>query len=76
MTVEQIIEETRGWPAHRVEELVTRLHHVLDPNLSETEIDRAWKEEIRRRVAAIEKGRVQLIPGEEVSARLRKIIGR
>ena len=76
MTVEQIIEEARRWPTDRVEELVTRLNCVLDSNLPQTEIDQAWKEEIKRRVAEIEEGRVQLIPGEEVSARLRKIIGR
>ena len=75
MTVEQIIEEARRWPTDRVEDLVTRLNCVIESN-SPPEIDQAWKEEIKRRVAAIEEGRVQLIPGEEVSARLRKIVGR
>jgi transcriptional regulator GlxA family with amidase domain len=35
-----------------------------------------WKTETRRRVAEIEKGEVQGIPGDEVSARVRRIIGR
>jgi len=38
--------------------------------------DRAWKEETRRRIAEIEQDAVIGIPGEEVSARIRKIVGR
>lgn len=38
--------------------------------------DRAWKEETRRRIAEIENGTVTGIPGQEVSARIRRIVGR
>ncbi len=37
----------------------------------QTEIDAAWAEEIERRIREIDEGRVKLIPGEEVLARLR-----
>ena len=39
-------------------------------------IHREWKEETRRRVAEIESGAVQGIPGDDVSAKIRRIVGR
>jgi len=38
--------------------------------------EHAWKLEVRRRIAEIEKGEVQEIPGDEVSERVRKIVNR
>lgn len=38
---------------------------------SHEEIDRIWGEEIERRIRALDEGRVDLIPGEEVLAQLR-----
>ncbi|MBI2498108.1 MAG: addiction module protein [Opitutae bacterium] len=40
------------------------------------EIDRAWKEEIRRRITDIESGREPGVDGDEVMAELRRIVGR
>jgi putative addiction module component (TIGR02574 family) len=37
----------------------------------QNETDEAWADEIERRIKAIDEGRVELIPGEEVLARLR-----
>ncbi len=58
-----------------VAELVDRLmlarHGVSDPALSP-----AWSSTVSRRVAEIRSGKVQGIPGEVVSARIRKIVGR
>jgi putative addiction module component (TIGR02574 family) len=74
MTLDQIIEEARHWPPEKVGELVGRLTeemHALDP-----EVDAAWQVEISRRVEEIQSGKVKGIPGEEVSARVRKAIGR
>ena len=75
MTLDQIVEETRQWPADVVAELVDRImlarHGGLTP-----EIDAAWRPVIARRVEEIRSGKVQGIPGEEVSARVRKIVGR
>ena len=39
-------------------------------------METAWKTEVDRRVEEIQSGQVQGIPGEEVSARIRKIVGR
>jgi putative addiction module component (TIGR02574 family) len=42
----------------------------------EPEIESAWKQETRRRLAELESGKVEAIPGEVVSSRIRKIVGR
>jgi len=74
MTLEQIVEETRHWAPEKVGELVGRLSedlHACDP-----ETQAAWQTEIARRIRDIQSGKVQGVPGEEVSARVRKIVGR
>ncbi len=73
MTLEQIVEEARRLPDEQVAELVDRLSQRL--HLS-PDIEESWKAETRRRVADIEAGRVQGIPGADVSARIRQIVGR
>jgi hypothetical protein len=74
MTLDQIIEETRRWPPEKVGELVGRLTQDLHAGDPETEA--AWLREITHRVEEIQTGTVEGIPGEEVSARIRKIVGR
>lgn len=74
LTLEQIVEETRHWPPEKVGELVGRL--TVDLHSSTPETETAWRNEIDRRVQEIQSGQVQGIPGEEVSARIRKMIGR
>ena len=74
LTVEQIVEEARNWPPEKVGELVGRL--TEDLHASDPETQAAWKTEVDRRVQEIQSGKLQGIPGEEVSARIRKIIGR
>jgi len=75
MTPEQIVAEASQWPPAQLADLVDRLtltlHQAVDP-----EIDQAWKNETRRRLAEIESGIVQTIPGEEVTAQVRRIVGR
>jgi len=73
MTLDQIVTETRQWPPGQVAELVDRLTTELQPD---GEIEAAWRAETRRRVAEIENARVEGIPGEIVSARIRQIVGR
>ena len=47
-----------------------------DLHASDPETQAAWKTEVDRRVQEIQSGKLQGIPGEEVFARVRKIIGR
>lgn len=39
---------------------------------TQSEIDRLWSEEAERRVAAIDRGEVNLVPGEQVFEKIRK----
>ena len=73
MTLDQIVEEARHLPTEQVMELVDRLSEGL--HLSPG-IEESWKAETRRRVADIETGKVKGIPGPQVSARIRKVVGR
>ena len=73
MTLDQIVEEARLLPSEQVAELVDRLSHRLQ---LDAEVEESWRSETRRRVAEIEADSAQSIPGLEVSARIRKIVGR
>ena len=55
-------------------ELALSLIESLDGE-ADTGIDEAWQAEIDRRVAGIDRGDVELIPGDEVFARLRRKLG-
>jgi putative addiction module component (TIGR02574 family) len=74
LTPDQIVEEVRHWPQSRVTELLDRLTSTL--HTDSPTFEAAWKQETRRRIAEIESGAVQGIPGEEVSTRIRKLVGR
>lgn len=75
LTVDQIVEEAQQWPDDVVADLVDRLmlarHGVTNSALSP-----AWQPVVARRVAEIRSCKVQGIPGEVVSDRIRQIVGR
>ena len=73
LTLDQIVKEAGHLPTEQVVELADRLSQGL--HLSPG-IEESWKAETRRRVADIEAGKVQGIPGPDVSARIRKVVGR
>ena len=50
--------------------LIESLDGPADPGVEE-----AWRVEIERRMGQIERGEVELIPGDEVFARLRRRLG-
>jgi putative addiction module component (TIGR02574 family) len=74
MTVEQIVAEARQLPAAQKNELFDWLlvESFAQPD---PEVDAAWRLETRRRIAEIENGKVQGIPGDQVMAELRQIVG-
>ena len=74
MTVEQVIAETENWPEEQVEALFERFL-MSNYRLPDPEYDAAWGAEIKRRMDDIESGREVGVPGEEVMARVRKIVG-
>ena len=55
-------------------ELALALIESLD-GPAETGVEEAWRVEIERRVAQVERGEVQRIPGDEVFERLRRRLG-
>ena len=60
------------------EELARFLIESLDPvaeEVDEAEIEQAWLAEVERRVGEVDRGEVELIPGDEVFARLRRELG-
>jgi len=50
--------------------LIESLDGPADPDVEE-----AWRIEIERRIGQIDRGEVELIPGDEVFARLRRRLG-
>lgn len=75
MTPDQIVEAASHLPREQMAEVVDRLTLTLYDDV-EPEIETAWKQETRRRLAELENGKVQAIPGDVVSSRIRKIVGR
>jgi hypothetical protein len=75
LTVEQIVEETRQWPADVVADLVDRITLAKHGGLT-AEREAAWAEVAARRSAELDSGKESLVPGHEVSEHIRKIVGR
>jgi len=75
LTLEQIVEETRQWPEDTVAELLDRItvakHGGLTP-----EREAAWTGTAARRSVELDCGTEKLVPGHEVTARIRRIVGR
>ena len=73
--VSQIVKEARQLPygerAELIERLIADTAKDIDPK-----IEQAWGDEVMRRLKEIEDGKVKLIPGDQVAAKMRKIIGR
>lgn len=76
MPVEQLEAEALALPSHDRIRLVERLIESLDEDESEdedpAEIERAWEEEIRRRLEEFDSGAVEAIPAAEIIADLRQ----
>lgn len=67
---DKILEEALLLPADERASLVERLLQSL--NLpTEAEIHQLWVKEAERRVSQVETGEVELIPGEQVFAKIR-----
>jgi putative addiction module component (TIGR02574 family) len=74
MTLKELYAETRQLPREQAAELIDLL---LIDTFSEPDpaVEEAWGREIDRRLAEIESGEVKGIPGDEVMAEMRKIVG-
>ncbi len=74
MPVEQLEAEALALPPHDRVRLVERLIESLDADEGEVpaEVERAWGEEVRRRLEEFDSGAVEAIPVSEVLADLRQ----
>ncbi len=66
----EIMDVVDSLPIDMKLELVDRLLESITP--SRKDIDEAWGEEVERRIDEVESGKVELISGEEVFARMRE----
>jgi len=67
----KVIEDVLSLPADQRIDLADRILTSLNPP-TDPEIDALWAVEAERRVKEIEVGKVQLVPGEEVFAKIHR----
>ena len=72
-TSEEIFREAMALPPDARAELTERLVESLAKDIS-PEITNAQLAEVRRRIAQVESGEVDLIPGDEALARVRNLL--
>ena len=68
--VEQLSESERTEFRHAIIERLPLTDEI------QPEIEESWKQETRRRLTELESGKVEAIPGDVVSRRIQKIVGR
>lgn len=66
-------KQALGLPAPDRARLAHKLLESLD-SLSEDEREQLWLDEAARRAAQLDKGEVQLVPGEEVAGKARALL--
>ena len=73
-TFEQVFNDARGLCPEERWKLVASLIQELDPgeDLPDAQIEKAWDEEVSRRLQDIDSGKVKAVPAEEVFARVRR----
>jgi len=75
MTIDQIVDETRSLPQDTVAELVDRI--LMESHGGQGAAHaKAWSDTVRRRIDDIRSGRVEGIPAEQTSEKVRRIVGR
>ena len=79
--VEKLYEAAQGLSDAERENLLLLLTHTPtadaeNSGFASPEIERAWREECDRRVEAMDRGDMELIPAEEVFRRLREQLRR
>jgi|CXWL01.1.fsa_nt_gi putative addiction module component (TIGR02574 family) len=69
----ELISIAESLPIEMRVEIVERILESMRPN--DAEIDDLWKAEIERRIAQVESGEVEMIPGDVVFAKIRERFG-
>lgn len=68
--VSELLEKVLALSTQERGLIIDRLIESLDDEPAEEGVEKAWSDEIKRRVDDIRLGRVEMIPGEEVHRRL------
>ena len=74
MTVDPMVEENRSLPHDVMTGLVDRV--LFESRGGQPPHAQAWSQTVQRRIEDIRSGTVKFIPGEETSAKIRRIVGR
>jgi putative addiction module component (TIGR02574 family) len=74
-TLDELKQQAAKLSATERAELALSLIESLEAPADDGDVERAWQLEIERRVAEIDSGEVQPLPGDEVFARLRRQLG-
>jgi hypothetical protein len=72
-TAEKLYQDALALPSETRVELTERLVASLADDIP-TEIQRAHIDEVRKRIAQVESGEVELIPGDEALVRVRNLL--
>ena len=72
-TAEKLYQDALALPSETPVALTERLVASLADDVP-AEIQRAHIDEVRKRIAQVESGEVELIPGDEALARVRKLL--
>lgn len=70
MTPERLFEEAMALDPREREQLADRIWRSLD-DATRADVDAAWLDEIRRRIAAADRGEIDSIPASEAFAEAR-----
>lgn len=70
LKADELLNEAMSLPVELRAQLADELLKSLNP--ARAEIDKLWAAEVEKRLAEIEAGQAELIPGDEVFARLHK----
>ena len=68
-TIQEIIREASELPVEERANVIDSLLRTL--NAPDPDMDRAWSETARRRLAELRSGRVQPVPGDQVFAKIK-----
>jgi hypothetical protein len=75
-TAEKLYQDALALPSETRVALTERLVASLADDVPPAEIQRAHVAEVRKRIAQVESGEVELIPGDEALARMRNVLTR
>lgn len=74
MRIQDLIDEANALPVDERAQVVESLLKCLNP--TETDIDVKWAEVAEKRLAEMESGTIEAVPGEEVFKKIRSRLGK